>query len=290
MIREAKNGYSRYWASPKFQQEIVSTWIMEQTWKDNTKPVVQLFLHGPTDFAKFTKAIQYQISKYTHPHKVPESCRINGLHVIFTNQNHHHHHHHHHNTNNNHTTTRRTTSPQHCDHGGVGTTTTNNSYHPLIQKMDLIYTFEIITLEHSVYVAELVHSQTTTRCGLPTKPDKSPPGPSLAGATATAVPKNDNDNEYTSRDTTSLERRMVLPPPAVAAATTVAAAQSTTHHKTATLQLQPTQPDIPSTRNDVVLASSLEDPWLPFDNLPNLDEDWNDNDYLEAFLALINDE
>ena len=71
MVREAKNGHSRYLASDKFQQDIVSVWSMEQTWKANDKPVVRLFLQGQADFLKFNKAINYQMSRYTHPDKTP---------------------------------------------------------------------------------------------------------------------------------------------------------------------------------------------------------------------------
>lgn len=35
MIRQAKNGYSHYLASDRFQHEIASVWLMEQTWKAN---------------------------------------------------------------------------------------------------------------------------------------------------------------------------------------------------------------------------------------------------------------
>jgi hypothetical protein len=120
MVREAKNGHSRYLASDQFQQDIVSLWLMEQTWKANEKPVVQLFLQGPDDFDKFTRAIHYQMSRYTHPGKTPECVRINGLHVIFHDS---------------------PSAPQ-------GT---------IIKEMDLVYAFEIVTLEHSFYVCEFVH-------------------------------------------------------------------------------------------------------------------------------------
>lgn len=83
MIREAKNGQSRYLASDKFQKDIVSLWVIEQTWKANKKPVAKLFLKGQDDFDKFTRAIHYQMSGYTHPGKTPECVRVNGLNVIF---------------------------------------------------------------------------------------------------------------------------------------------------------------------------------------------------------------
>ena len=86
MVREAKNGHSRYLASDKFQKDIVSLWLIQQTWKSNEKPVVQLFLQGQDDFDKFTKAIHYAISRYTHPGKEPDCVRINGLHVVCNGQ------------------------------------------------------------------------------------------------------------------------------------------------------------------------------------------------------------
>ena len=117
-VREAKNGHSRFLVSDKFQKEIVSLWMIEQTWKSNEKPVVQLFLQGQDDFDKFTKAIHYEISRYTHPGKKPDYVRMNGVNVLFND---------------------RPSSPSN------------------IKEMDLVYAFEILNLEHSVYVCEFVH-------------------------------------------------------------------------------------------------------------------------------------
>ena len=120
MAREAKNGNSRYLVSDKFQQDIASLWLIEQTWKANEKPVVQLFLQGQGDFDKFTKAVHYQVSRYTHPGKTPEYVRVNGLNVVFNNDS--------------------------SSSSGQG-----------IKEMDLVYAFEIVTLEHSFYVFEFVY-------------------------------------------------------------------------------------------------------------------------------------
>eukprot|EP00977_Amphora_coffeiformis_P001236 scaffold259_cov158-Amphora_coffeaeformis.AAC.2 len=122
MVREAQNGHSRYLASTKFESDIVSVWLMEQTWRANQKPVVQLFLQGPEDFEKFTRAIHTQISRYTNRGKPPEFVRINGLHVIFQND-------------------------SSADVAAAPITT---------KEMDLVYAFEIVTLEHSFYVCEFV--------------------------------------------------------------------------------------------------------------------------------------
>ncbi|CAB9500011.1 expressed unknown protein [Seminavis robusta] len=122
MVREAKNGHSRFLVSDCFQQEIASLWLMEQTWKANDKPVVTLFLQGPTDFDKFTKAIHYTLSRYNYPEKKPECVRVNGVYVKFQKM------------------------PNTCGDNNV-----------LIQKMDLVYALEIVTLEHSFYICELVH-------------------------------------------------------------------------------------------------------------------------------------
>ena len=124
MIREAKNGHSRYLASDKFQQDIVSVRSMEQTWKANDKPVVRLFLQGSEDFAKFAKAIHYQISRYANPDKAPEYMRINGINVMFINR--------------------------------LSSTTR-------VQEMDLVYAFEIVNLEHSFYVCEFVLPKSNPR-------------------------------------------------------------------------------------------------------------------------------
>jgi len=119
MIREAKNGHSRYLLSRAFQRDIASLWLIEQTWKANEKPVVGVFLEGQTDFDKFTKAIGYQVSRYSEPNRMPECVRIKGVRVKMS--------------------------------AGEGN----------VEEMDMAYAFEIVTLEHSFYVMELVprHSQ-----------------------------------------------------------------------------------------------------------------------------------
>lgn len=169
MIREAKNGHSRYLASDKFQQDIVSVWFMEQTWKANDKPVIQLFLQGPADFAKFTKAIHYQMSRYTHPSKAPECVRINGLNVMFPNQ-------------------------------------SSTQTGAFVQEMDLVYAFEIVTLEHSFYVCEFVPPKpspeedptSTSSYASPSMADVEKAG-ELSSATSETA------NETTSQDDASLD-------------------------------------------------------------------------------------
>ena len=121
MVREARNGQSRYLVTDEFQQQIASLWLLEQTWKANNMPVVQIFLEGPQDFDKFNKSIRYSLSRYTHPNKKPECVRINAVRVKQQQQQ-------------------------------------NNNISSSIRTMDLLYAFEIVNLEHSFYIVELVDS------------------------------------------------------------------------------------------------------------------------------------
>lgn len=111
--RQAIDGHSRWFASDLFEQDIASVWLMEETWKANEMSVVKLFLQGSESFDKFTKIINYQISRYTHPGKQPEGCRANGFQIKFQRS-------------------------------------------PLVREMDVIYSFQIVTLENSFYMIELV--------------------------------------------------------------------------------------------------------------------------------------
>jgi hypothetical protein len=122
MVREAKNGHSRYLLTDAFQRDIVSLWLVEQTWKANEIPTVRLFLHDPSDFDKFTAAINWSMSRYNHPGIQPQPVRVSDLRVKM--------------------------SKNDCN----------------VQVMDLIYTFEIVTLDHSFYVSEFV---------VPSRPQKA---------------------------------------------------------------------------------------------------------------------
>ena len=122
-IREAKNGQSRFLLSEAFQRDICSQWLIEQTWRANEKPVVQVFLEGQDDFDKFTNAVQYQMSRYTHPGRPVECVRVNRLRVKMA---------------------------------GESGDSSN------VQEMDLVYAFEIVTLEHSYYLSELVFPKRQT--------------------------------------------------------------------------------------------------------------------------------
>ena len=112
--RQAVNGHSRWFASELFEQDIASVWLMEETWKANEMSVVKLFWHGSETFQKFTKLINYQISRYSHPGKELECCRANGFHVKF------------------------------------------QQPSPHVRQMDVIYSLQIVTLENSFYMIELV--------------------------------------------------------------------------------------------------------------------------------------
>ena len=82
MVREDRNGQSRFLLTPAFQTQICSKWFIEQTWIGSDAPVVKAFLGGDSDFHKFTKAVEYQVARYHQPNRKPECVRVNGLCVI----------------------------------------------------------------------------------------------------------------------------------------------------------------------------------------------------------------
>lgn len=126
-VREARSGHTRFLVSDRFQQEIASLWLLEETWKANDKPVVQVFLEGHSDFDKFIKAVNYVMSRYTDPDILPGITRVNGLKVKLKQQ------------------------PQ------SKSSDESQQQQQMVQEMDLVYAFEIINLEHSFYLAEFVH-------------------------------------------------------------------------------------------------------------------------------------
>ncbi|KAL3921065.1 MAG: hypothetical protein SGILL_002946 [Bacillariaceae sp.] len=119
-VREADRGQSRYLTTDAFARDICSSYVMQQTWNANDKPVTQLFLQED-NFDKFTSAINYHMMRYTEPNKAPENLRVKSVHVVFGN-------------------------------GG-------NQHNTTTREMDMIYTFEIVDLEQSFYVCEFVPSK-----------------------------------------------------------------------------------------------------------------------------------
>ena len=228
MVREAKNGQSFFLASSKFEQDICSVWSMEQTWKANDKPVVQLFLHGPADFTKFTTAIHYQMSRYTTPHKTPECIRLNRLQVVLF---------------------------------GNHATAGSSKSRSIAQEMDLVYAFQIVTLEHSFYVCELVHPLRNS-------------GSTSSTSRPRAAPRSTTN---TNSSSTSCENFETAP-------TDAESLPTNTSLETAMAETAP-----PDTRTSCLVVE--EDPLQLFDNLTPLDENTlgeTDPEY-EAFLSLLNE-
>ena len=117
-VREAKEGDSRFLTSLAFRNEIASDWSLHQTWKANEKSIIQVLTKDDSDNEKFSAAVEYQMARYVDPQTPPERIRVNGFRVA-----------------------KRSMS-------GL----TSTAY----REMDLLYTFEILSLEHSFYLAEFV--------------------------------------------------------------------------------------------------------------------------------------
>lgn len=74
-IREIRQGVSRYLVTPAFERDIADWNLIQQTYQENKKSVVELFL-SPADISKHTKALAHQISLHATPDLPPKSSRM----------------------------------------------------------------------------------------------------------------------------------------------------------------------------------------------------------------------
>jgi Fungal Zn(2)-Cys(6) binuclear cluster domain len=74
-IREIRHGVSRYLVTPAFDRDIADWNLIQQTYRENDKSVVELFLN-PTEIGKHTKAFAHQISLHATPDLAPRSSRM----------------------------------------------------------------------------------------------------------------------------------------------------------------------------------------------------------------------
>jgi hypothetical protein len=75
-MREMYKGISRYFCSPAFEENVVTRSQIEETYRSNTKPVVDLFL---PDRSTHTRGISHQISLYKTPGVALKPCRLSGV-------------------------------------------------------------------------------------------------------------------------------------------------------------------------------------------------------------------
>jgi len=80
-IREMKNGASRYLLTESLQRDFVSHAVVQETWVNNTKPVVDLFLDGDEQRSKHTKAFAHQVSLHSESNRTPECSRLSHVRV-----------------------------------------------------------------------------------------------------------------------------------------------------------------------------------------------------------------
>lgn len=74
-VREIRNGISRYLVTPAFDRDVAEWNLIQQTYRENKKSVVELFLN-PTEIGKHTKAFAHQISLHATPDLAPKSSRM----------------------------------------------------------------------------------------------------------------------------------------------------------------------------------------------------------------------
>jgi hypothetical protein len=75
-IREMHKGLSRYYCSPAFEENVVTRPQIEETYRSNKKPVVDLFL---PDRSTHTRGVAHQVSLYKSPGVAPKPCRLSGV-------------------------------------------------------------------------------------------------------------------------------------------------------------------------------------------------------------------
>jgi len=74
-IREVRQGISRYLVTPAFERDIADWSLIQQTYQENKKSVVELFL-APSDIPKHTKAFAHQVSIHSAPNLPRSSNRM----------------------------------------------------------------------------------------------------------------------------------------------------------------------------------------------------------------------
>ncbi|CAB9497066.1 expressed unknown protein [Seminavis robusta] len=74
-IREIRQGISRYLVTPAFERDIADWSLIQQTYQENKKSVVELFL-CPGDISKHTKALAHQIALHAAPNLPRKSSRM----------------------------------------------------------------------------------------------------------------------------------------------------------------------------------------------------------------------
>ena len=74
-IREIRQGISRYLVTPAFERDIAEWPLIQQTYQENNKSVVELFL-APSDIPKHTKAFAHQVSCHATPGLPRSSSRM----------------------------------------------------------------------------------------------------------------------------------------------------------------------------------------------------------------------
>jgi hypothetical protein len=77
-IREIKRGISRHFVSSAFQHDVASWSLVQETFAQNEKSVIDLFLSA-TERPKHTRAFAHQISIHTQPNTQPVSSRLSRI-------------------------------------------------------------------------------------------------------------------------------------------------------------------------------------------------------------------
>jgi hypothetical protein len=128
-VRESKDGQLRFLVTQAFSDEIASQWLLDQTVQSNQQCVTQFLTQGPADLGKFLGAIQYSVARYVDIDTPPIRVRTNGIKIRYRIQ------------------PQQPTAPL---------SSSSYSSPTGYREMDMLACFEIVSLDHSFYVAEFV--------------------------------------------------------------------------------------------------------------------------------------
>ncbi|KAG7361667.1 Fungal Zn2-Cys6 binuclear cluster domain containing protein [Nitzschia inconspicua] len=158
-VRESKDGRVRFLVSQAFSDEIASQRVLDQTFQSNKQSIIQLLTEGPADTDKFTGALQFCLARYTDADTVPIRVRANGMKVRYR--------------------SKEEQLPENEHNGTEG-----------FRSMDMLACLEIVALDHSFHVAELVLSSTPSSSATKSKPANGPSEgrPQLSRKTSATLP------------------------------------------------------------------------------------------------------
>jgi hypothetical protein len=161
-VRESKDGMVRFLVTQVFSDEIASQWLLDQTFQSNQQSIIQLVTEGPADAEKLTGALQYSLARYTEANTAPIRVRANGMKVRYR-------------------------SKPKASPNDIVEISSSLNVNTAFREMDMLACIEIVSLDHSFYVAEFIPS---SKESAPTKSKGNQVGRPNGGITIASSPSS----------------------------------------------------------------------------------------------------